>query len=248
MKGVIKTYLPEKKYGFIKGDDGKDYFFHESEFKDKSHIAKLCEEAFVNFDQQATPKGYKAKGCSLINPAEVLTYIVPDEFIASRSNGVRGWDIVEHSDWIVYGTSRNSPDAAKRDVINSATRVGANAIINLEYYKTTGSEPGTGKGTYHYTIHNFKGRLVTLAKRNSKGIIPIDNLSGLNQRAEIAKNRLITKNNNRKHVIWMAGFILSLFSLATEPVLVLICFFAALIIPSILTDYGWWLKKAHITQ
>ena len=29
MKGTITTYLPEKLYGFIKGDDGKDYFFHE---------------------------------------------------------------------------------------------------------------------------------------------------------------------------------------------------------------------------
>jgi cold shock CspA family protein len=43
MKGTIKTYLPEKQYGFIKGDDGKDYFFHESEFRVKSNIGKLCE-------------------------------------------------------------------------------------------------------------------------------------------------------------------------------------------------------------
>lgn len=47
MQGTIKTSLPEKQYGFIKGDDGKDYFFHESQFKDKTHIGKLCEEAIV---------------------------------------------------------------------------------------------------------------------------------------------------------------------------------------------------------
>ena len=27
MQGEIKTYLPDKHYGFIKGDDSKDYFF-----------------------------------------------------------------------------------------------------------------------------------------------------------------------------------------------------------------------------
>ena len=87
MKGTIKTYLPEKKYGFIRGDDDKDYFFHESEFRNKSHIENLCEEAFVNFDQQATPKGYKAKNCSLLDSSNVFTYITPDEFITSKSNG-----------------------------------------------------------------------------------------------------------------------------------------------------------------
>ena len=29
-KGKVKFYNREKKYGFITGDDGKDYFFHAS--------------------------------------------------------------------------------------------------------------------------------------------------------------------------------------------------------------------------
>ena len=28
--GKVKFYNKEKKYGFITGDDGKDYFFHVS--------------------------------------------------------------------------------------------------------------------------------------------------------------------------------------------------------------------------
>ena len=28
--GKVKFYTKEKKYGFITGDDGKDYFFHAS--------------------------------------------------------------------------------------------------------------------------------------------------------------------------------------------------------------------------
>lgn len=31
MIGVVKEYNKYKKYGFISGDDGKEYFFHESE-------------------------------------------------------------------------------------------------------------------------------------------------------------------------------------------------------------------------
>lgn len=246
MKGTIKTYLPEKKYGFIRGDDGKDYFFNESEFRDKSHIGKLCEEAFVNFDQQATPKGYKAKNCSLINPSEVLTFVTPDEFIASRSNGVRGWDVIEHGNWVVHGTSRDSPDSAKRDVIDSATRIGANALINLEYYKTTGSEAGTGRGTHYYTVHNFRGRAVTLAKRNSKGNYRADELSGLNQRAEALKKTLVgqTKASKRKrNIVWLVIVLLSLFALGTEPSFIIVLIILGFIFGRS-TDYDYWLERA----
>lgn len=241
MKGTIKTYLPEKNYGFIKGDDGKAYFFHESEFRDKSHLSKLCEEAFVNFDQQATPKGYKAKNCSLINPSEVLTYITPDEFIAAKSSSVRGWDVIEYGNWIVHGSSSDSPDTAKRDVINRATSIGANALIKLEYYKTTGS-----RGNYKYSIHNFRGRIVSLAKKNSKGNYRKKELSGLNQRAEALKKKLVeqTKASKRKsNIIWLVIAILSLFALATEP-----GFIIALIIIGFIsgrsTDYDYWLERA----
>ncbi|MGL5486856.1 MAG: cold-shock protein, partial [Shewanella sp.] len=206
MKGTIRTYLPEKKYGFIKGDDGKDYFFHESEFRDKSHIGKLCEEAFIDFEQQATPKGYKAKNCLLINPLDVLTFVTPHEFIASRSSDVRGWDVIEHGAWVVHGTSRDSPDAAKRNVIDNATQIGANALINLDYYKTTGSEAGTGRGTHRYTIHNFRGRAVILAKRNSKGNYRADELSGLDQRAEKLKKQLVEKtraSKRKRNIVWL---------------------------------------------
>jgi cold shock CspA family protein len=71
--GVIKTYLPEKKYGFIKGDDGKDYFFHQNAFKDKKQIAMISEEAYVSFDQKATPKGYRAVDITLKNASDKIT-------------------------------------------------------------------------------------------------------------------------------------------------------------------------------
>ena len=163
MHGTIRTYLPEKKYGFIKGDDGKDYFFHASAFRDKRHVHNLCEDALVAFDQQATPKGYKATNCSLLDPSKVLTYALPDKFIFSKSSRVRGFDVIEHGNWIIHGSSSDSPDAAKRDAMHKAEHIGANALINLEYYKTTGSS-----GNYNYTIHNYRGRTMRTRQANAK--------------------------------------------------------------------------------
>lgn len=243
MKGIITTYLPQKKYGFIKGDDGKDYFFHEAEFRDRSQIAYLCEDAFVDFDEQATPKGYKAKNCSLIDPKKVLTYTVPDEFTVVRSENVRGWEIFEYGNWIVYGTSEDSPDDARKDVIDNARLIGANALIELEYYKTTGSEAGTGHGTHYFTIHNFRGRVVTLAKRSSRGRYRSDQLSGLNQRAESLKRRLVTQSNaarHRRNLVWSVVGILSLLSLFAAPALIIVWLAAGCIWGrSSASDHGW---------
>ena len=38
MIGTVTSYLTDRNYGFIKGEDGKDYFFHGSSFKDKKDI------------------------------------------------------------------------------------------------------------------------------------------------------------------------------------------------------------------
>lgn len=190
MNGTIKTYLPEKNYGFIIGDDGKDYFFHDSEFKHKNHKDKICENAIVEFDQVATPKGYKARDCVLVDPKEINTYSIPPQFLISKSDFIKDWEIVDLGEWKVYGSSRHSPDAAKENTIEKAKRTGANSLINLKYYKTTGSEPGTGTGTHNYTIHKFCGQIAFVAKKDAKGKYLLEDLCGLNRRAETIDNEL----------------------------------------------------------
>ena len=44
MIGTVTSYLSDKNYGFIKGEDGKDYFFHDSSLKDKKDINKVPEK------------------------------------------------------------------------------------------------------------------------------------------------------------------------------------------------------------
>jgi len=181
MQGIIKSYLSDKGYGFIKGDDGKDYFFHGSSFN-KNDIAKIADEARLKFEAVATPKGYSAKKCILINPAETATYVKPDRFFTIESGSKKGWELLERGDWIVHGTSEGSPAAAKEELVNNASRTGANALCDVQYYKTTGSS-----GNYNFTIHNYKGRITVLGKKNACSKYKLEDMVGINKQANTLK-------------------------------------------------------------
>jgi len=115
-------------------------------------------------------KVIKLKKCELLNPNEVDTFVVPEGFIVSKSDNIKGWETIEDGEWIVHGCSRDSPDAAKKEMIRRAEPLGANALVSVEYYKETGSEEGTSlHGEHKFTIHCFRGRMVVVAKRNALG-------------------------------------------------------------------------------
>jgi cold shock CspA family protein/uncharacterized protein YbjQ (UPF0145 family) len=178
MQGIVKTYLPDKGYGFIKGDDGKDYFFRKESFTDAAQIDKIGDGAFVTFDERATPKGYRADQLSLVTPAHVATFVLPDEVVISKTDRLPGWELLEIGDWVVHGASRDSPDQAKRELQQNARRVGANALLGVEYYKSTGAQ-----GNYRFTIHHFRGRVAAVGRRSTRGTYTEADLTGLNQRA-----------------------------------------------------------------
>ncbi len=204
MNGTLKSFSTEKQFGFIKGDDGNDYFFHASALKYSQDINKLFNGAFLSFECKATPKGYSAYNISLNNNISV-GYTVPDSIYTSKSSTVNGWEVVESSDWIVHGTSRNSPDSAKDDMLVGANNIGANCLLNVRYYKTTGSEAGTGRGTHYYTIHNFCGSAVNIAKKTTHGKYKKEDFRGLNDRANTLKSELIlktSKSSNTKLISW----------------------------------------------
>ncbi len=165
---------------------------------------------------------------SLHHDAANDLFVIPDQFITSKFETVRGWDIIERGDWIVHGTSDNSPDAAKKDAIKKAAQIGANALIELEYYKTKGQKDTEGRGTYYYTIHNFRGRPVVLGKKSQQGQVTRQsllalnsthgnlysntglytkkNLSNLNQCASIINNKFISETSASKETsikIWV---------------------------------------------
>ncbi len=168
MTGILKSYSNEKEYGFIKGNDNNDYFFHIKSLKNRQDISSLCTGVTLSFDQKVTPKGYSAINIVVDNKISI-GYSIPDTVYTSKSGEVKGWEIVETSKWVIHGSSRLSPDDAKNMMLIRANKIGANCVIYMDYYKTTGSELGTGKGTYYYSIHNFRGRAVNIGVTTVNG-------------------------------------------------------------------------------
>ena len=57
MKGKVKFFNREKEFGFIIGDDGKDYFVHKSGLEDD---LTLIENDVVEFSVEKGDRGLKA--------------------------------------------------------------------------------------------------------------------------------------------------------------------------------------------
>jgi len=56
MKGKVKWYNRMKEYGFITGEDNKDYFVHSSEIS-----GTIDEGDDVEFEPASTERGLQAK-------------------------------------------------------------------------------------------------------------------------------------------------------------------------------------------
>jgi len=57
MKGKVKFFNVQKGFGFVAGDDGKEYFVHSTGLKDG---VKLFEDDTVEFDVEEGERGPKA--------------------------------------------------------------------------------------------------------------------------------------------------------------------------------------------
>ena len=175
MNGQIKSYVEEKGYGFIKGDNGKDYFFHKDNLRKPGDEKNIYDDVFVTFDESTTPKGYRAKSIIIMDEKDVITYIKPKKFHFTKSDQIRNHEIIESADWIFFASSSDSPELAQKKLLLRAHSMNANAIVECEYFKTTESEDN-----YNYTVHNYRGRPVTIARKNASGTSKKGDLIGLN--------------------------------------------------------------------
>jgi len=201
VKGKITSYLPEKAYGFIAGDDGHDYLFYKKNFSIAEHQQEITDGLSVQFDALPTPKGYRAESIKFeIEPVD-LKFEVPAKVMMSNSNDVRGWQIVENGSWLISVESRDTIDEAKEKLCNRASILGANAILNCNFQEKIGSDPGTGNGTPIYTINCLTGRVANIGKRSVVGEYQLSDLTKLD---EGIRAFLETKKNaeaNRKRCI-----------------------------------------------
>jgi CspA family cold shock protein len=56
--GIIKRVVNDKGFGFIKGDDGREYFFHRS--GTSAMFESLREGQDVTFEEEPSAKGPRA--------------------------------------------------------------------------------------------------------------------------------------------------------------------------------------------
>ncbi|MDR1697936.1 MAG: cold shock domain-containing protein [Erysipelotrichaceae bacterium] len=60
MEGTVKKFNKEKGFGFITGEDGKDYFFHYSSLKMEG-FKTITENEKVAFVGKETDRGLRAE-------------------------------------------------------------------------------------------------------------------------------------------------------------------------------------------
>ena len=63
-KGKVKFYNTAKRYGFITGDDGTDYFFHQSGLNDDIYVK---DNDSVEFEVVDGDRGQKAVNIPLVH-------------------------------------------------------------------------------------------------------------------------------------------------------------------------------------
>ncbi|HYM21665.1 MAG TPA: cold shock domain-containing protein [Vicinamibacterales bacterium] len=61
MTGTISRLLSDKGFGFIRGEDGQEYFMHRSAVRDGSIFEQLREGQAVVFDGGRGDKGLRAE-------------------------------------------------------------------------------------------------------------------------------------------------------------------------------------------
>lgn len=70
MRGVIKWFNNVKGYGFLTGQDGRDFFVHHSDLRcDRKMRDSLKGGEEVDFEESAGPKGPKAVNIRLVAAA-----------------------------------------------------------------------------------------------------------------------------------------------------------------------------------
>jgi cold shock protein len=58
--GTIKKLVADRGFGFITGEDGKDYFFHRDGLSETLDFDRMAEGEPVTYDVESSPRGPRA--------------------------------------------------------------------------------------------------------------------------------------------------------------------------------------------
>ncbi|NWA28561.1 DUF3742 family protein [Pseudomonas gingeri] len=151
--GVVTHVVPIGEYGFIKGEDGEQYFFH---LQDVEGRASLATGQNVTFTPTSSAKGLKAKRV-IPGLGPTTIYVDPNDFVWSKGGPPKGMRTVLITG---KGWSRSSdPNEARRLLIETARKWGANAVLQASLSKYTEEEAGSN---YRYTMHRFDAQFAVV--------------------------------------------------------------------------------------
>jgi cold shock CspA family protein/uncharacterized protein YbjQ (UPF0145 family) len=156
INGRITSYVPEKKYGYINGEDSQYYWFH-IDFIKESDRAKAKPEMHVQFDPTPGPKGLKAKKITFISQRKCYKNPSDGTVIVLKI----GQNIFKNKEVVfTLGTVKSEsrdPDEAIRYLMDQARESGCNGVINLKRETFKGSE-----GNYIFSVHRFVAEIALI--------------------------------------------------------------------------------------
>ena len=68
MTGIVKWFSSEKKFGFIIGDDGREFFIHQDDILEDPKV--LLDGQHVEFKDEQGSRGFKAKSVKVVPEKE----------------------------------------------------------------------------------------------------------------------------------------------------------------------------------
>ena len=155
--GVVRSFMPEKGFGFIQGDDQRDYFVHVSSVEG----GMLIDGQAVEFEGQPSPKGYRAMKVvpGELPPPPGYAYESPNRLIWTQDSEARGFETI-----FVLGTAwaeSNNPNEAREMLKKRCLDYGGNAVLNVHLHKYSRNE---GCSNYYFTVHRYSGTIASVQK------------------------------------------------------------------------------------
>ncbi|MBE6423071.1 cold-shock protein [Succinivibrio dextrinosolvens] len=229
--GIVKSYVEDKGYGFIRKEKDS-VFFHKNDLKGLTpqdiHIGTV-----LSFEEIPTAKGNKAVNIELADAGE-FRYEVPSEyFFFNLHNRIPDSLVVmDRSDFKISFTIRDPSRKLSEFTRYLRYAEGANAIFDIEHSTSTRSEMSNSGniGAHKYTVHHFSGRIGRVGRINTKGT-PLSELPDVNNNLYIRYSEELNRKKKNQTA-------LGIFLVAVAAVMIILSLLMQSIVPAVVAVIG----------